>query len=190
MQVLKPEIQERILAVAERLFYERGFANTSMRNIANEVGISVSNLYKYFRNKDALFHAIVDPFYHRLKAQMVRVFQEHHHGMAQGVLALVTTQLTQLIKEDCHRFVIIMGRSTGTKYAHVKEEIVTMLTEHLYDSVDKHAIKERFILRVLAKHFFAGVLEIAEHYQGDDTFLTDNVSVLVAYHLAGIDQFC
>jgi hypothetical protein len=51
VQVLKPEIQARILRAAERQFYRSGYEGVPMRRIAAEVRISVSALYKYFANK-------------------------------------------------------------------------------------------------------------------------------------------
>ena len=42
------------------LFAARGFAGTSIRDIADAVGRSVSNVYHYFENKEALWLAIFE----------------------------------------------------------------------------------------------------------------------------------
>jgi AcrR family transcriptional regulator len=52
--------RERILAAAEELFAERGFANTSLDAIANAVGIQQPGLLYYFANKRALYEAVVN----------------------------------------------------------------------------------------------------------------------------------
>ena len=48
MQYLKKEIKDRILASAVDEFKEHGFANASIRNIANNAEISLGNIYRYF----------------------------------------------------------------------------------------------------------------------------------------------
>lgn len=51
---------ERILDVAEDLFAERGYAATSLGDVADRVGIRSPSLYNHFRNKEALYGAVVD----------------------------------------------------------------------------------------------------------------------------------
>lgn len=51
--------QEQLIEIAQRLFARQGFAGTSLRDIANEAGITKAALYYYFPNKDALYAKIV-----------------------------------------------------------------------------------------------------------------------------------
>jgi TetR/AcrR family transcriptional regulator, cholesterol catabolism regulator len=46
--------KERLLDVAIDLFSSKGFAGTSIRDIAREMGMSISNIYHYFGNKNGL----------------------------------------------------------------------------------------------------------------------------------------
>ena len=50
----------RILEVAEQLFAERGYKGTSLRDIADQVGIKEPGLYKYFASKAALYEAVLE----------------------------------------------------------------------------------------------------------------------------------
>ncbi len=50
--------RERILKVAERLFHEQGYANTSLSQIARELGVSKPFVYYYFHNKQELFELL------------------------------------------------------------------------------------------------------------------------------------
>ncbi len=56
--VLQTETEEKIIASAEKLFYQRGKAGTSMQDIANDAGINRTLLNYYFRSKDQLFEAV------------------------------------------------------------------------------------------------------------------------------------
>lgn len=57
-----PVLRWQILQCASRLFYERGFGATSIRDIAEAVGISSSTMYHHFANKRDVLHAIVSNF--------------------------------------------------------------------------------------------------------------------------------
>ncbi|SHK39774.1 transcriptional regulator, TetR family [Anaerocolumna jejuensis DSM 15929] len=52
--------KERIMQESMKLFSVHGFAGVSVRSIAKEVGVENSALYKHFKNKQAIFDAIVD----------------------------------------------------------------------------------------------------------------------------------
>ncbi len=58
-QVLKPEIKEQILKQAKAELLQYGFQNASMRRIAQNCGLSVGNLYRYFDSKEALKQAVI-----------------------------------------------------------------------------------------------------------------------------------
>jgi len=55
---LQTETEERIIASAEKLFYQKGKAGTSMQDIADDAGINRTLLNYYFRSKDQLFEAV------------------------------------------------------------------------------------------------------------------------------------
>lgn len=51
--------RERIVAEADRLFYERGYELTSFSDIADAVGISRGNFYYHFKSKDEILNAVI-----------------------------------------------------------------------------------------------------------------------------------
>ena len=53
----KPDMKERILKTADRLFYLQGIRAVGVDTIAAEVGISKRTLYNHFPSKDALISA-------------------------------------------------------------------------------------------------------------------------------------
>lgn len=54
--------KEQILDTAVELFTSQGYERTSLREIADRVGITKASLYYHFPSKDALLRAIVAPF--------------------------------------------------------------------------------------------------------------------------------
>ncbi len=67
MQYLKKEIRQNILAAAVEEFKDHGYADASIRNIANNAEISLGNIYRYFANKEALYFAVINPFLNSVK---------------------------------------------------------------------------------------------------------------------------
>ncbi|MFP8873735.1 MAG: TetR/AcrR family transcriptional regulator [Myxococcota bacterium] len=50
----------QILDAAEDLFAERGFAGTTLRDVATRVGIQIPSLYNHFESKEALYAAVLE----------------------------------------------------------------------------------------------------------------------------------
>ncbi len=58
MQTRKPEIEQKVLSVAREAFLKDGYEKVALRRIAKEAGITVGNLYHYFKSKDDLYMTI------------------------------------------------------------------------------------------------------------------------------------
>ncbi len=54
------ERKNEILDVAEQLFVEKGFDNTSTNDIINEIGIARGTLYYHFKSKEEILDTIVE----------------------------------------------------------------------------------------------------------------------------------
>jgi len=52
--------QARILDAAEDLFAERGYAGTTLRDVAEAVDLRIPSLYNHFPSKEALYHAVLE----------------------------------------------------------------------------------------------------------------------------------
>ncbi|SDP90616.1 transcriptional regulator, TetR family [Mucilaginibacter sp. OK268] len=54
----KQEMHKRILDGARKIFLEKGYEKTTMRNIAAEINYSQGSLYFYFKDKSEIFHEL------------------------------------------------------------------------------------------------------------------------------------
>jgi AcrR family transcriptional regulator len=63
------DTRHRILDEALTLFSERGYANVYVGDIAERVGIKAPSLYKHYKNKQAIFDAIIDEMNSRFMEQ-------------------------------------------------------------------------------------------------------------------------
>jgi AcrR family transcriptional regulator len=85
--------KEKILDEALTLFSEKGYANVFVGDIADRVGIKAPSLYKHFKNKQAIFDAIID--------QMNRRFEEQAKAMnISGNDASIDASIYKSMSED------------------------------------------------------------------------------------------
>ena len=57
---IRAETRSAILDSAMKLFAQKGYANTTTRDIATDAGLSVGLMYHYFNSKESLLHAVFD----------------------------------------------------------------------------------------------------------------------------------
>lgn len=55
--------RSQILDSALKLFAHRGYGATSVRDIAEEAGVSKGNVYHHFPDKEAIFRALLDQYF-------------------------------------------------------------------------------------------------------------------------------
>ncbi|MBL0925303.1 MAG: TetR/AcrR family transcriptional regulator [Sphingomonadaceae bacterium] len=64
--------REHLLEVVDDLVRKRGAADISMTDLAAAAGMSPSNLYRFFENRDALLEAVAERFF----AEKVKIMEE------------------------------------------------------------------------------------------------------------------
>jgi AcrR family transcriptional regulator len=67
----KEEMREMILQAAKGIFLEKGYAETSIRNIAERIEYSPGTIYLYFKEKDDIFHALHQEGFRKLVGMML-----------------------------------------------------------------------------------------------------------------------
>ncbi|MBM9458876.1 TetR/AcrR family transcriptional regulator [Nocardioides sp. zg-536] len=64
-----PTRREQLLTIAARLFADKGFRNTTVRDIADEAGILSGSLYHHFDSKESMVDEILSTFQEELFGQ-------------------------------------------------------------------------------------------------------------------------
>jgi AcrR family transcriptional regulator len=67
----KEEMRELILHAAKNIFLEKGYAETSIRNIAEKIEYSPGTIYLYFKEKDSIFHVLHQEGFRKLIGMML-----------------------------------------------------------------------------------------------------------------------
>ncbi len=70
------DTRQNILDTALDLFIEQGFDKTSLREIAERVGVTKAALYYHFASKDVIFRTLMEPLI-EIQGQAMALLQEH-----------------------------------------------------------------------------------------------------------------
>lgn len=181
MQVLKEEVKAAIIKSALQEFLAKGYINSSMRTIAKNADVTVGNLYRYFKNKEALFNEIMNPVTTTFIALMQQHENEEHFEQAVdpnlNVLQEIDNQLMPIIDTVLSlkdRIMILLYGSKGTKYENIKEQIVIYGADHVMEHFNlmypEDAPEKSFELaRAVSIGFIESILDIINNITDHDT---------------------
>ena len=116
-QVLKDEIRESILKAALQEFYQEGYRSAAMRNIAENAKIPTGLIYSYYKNKQALFDAVLRPVlydWERVLTAGSENESKHTNSEIYG-LSKVETECILNLFDHRQEFIILIDKSDGTK---------------------------------------------------------------------------
>jgi AcrR family transcriptional regulator len=71
-----PEVRERILDAATKLFARVGFHGTTTRGVCDRAGVPLGSLHYYFGGKEALYTAVVESLLEREAELLIVIEQE------------------------------------------------------------------------------------------------------------------
>lgn len=114
--------REDIIAACLQLFARRGFHNTSISDIASGAGITKGAIYWHFKNKEALFAAILD----KMKHNWQRIVLQHVGEVAnpqEKIDKLFDNYYLLLVKEpDVSIFLQRVSLEQDGKYSQLLSE--------------------------------------------------------------------
>ena len=140
------DTKQRILDEALTLFSQKGYANVFVNDIAEKVGIKAPSLYKHYKNKQAIFDAIIDEMNHRFEAQA-------HNLSINGTDPTIDAEIYKNMDED---HLVKLGNDLFAYFLH--------------DSYTKRFSKmltlEQFKDKELAKTYSSQYFDMPLTYQG------------------------
>jgi len=196
MQKLKDKIRNRIITAALQEFSGNDYEKASMRHISKAAGISVSNMYNYYRNKEELFESIIKPVYETVKNLFRQSLMQAAEKAVEGknTLTAIDDIFKAIINMDDQQlrlFILLCENSSGTRYEKSKEEMTVLLRMLLAEAVRQPGgapqIEEsqNDILNIIAENYMDGFLKVLKDSQ-DRSRAEAKMRTLLAYHSNGI----
>ena len=139
MQYLKDSVRKNIYSAAIEEFKTFGYQDASIRNIATNAGISLGNIYRYYKNKEDLYIAVIQPL-----VDSVKEFVENKYFVEGDSMQTVAENILDFLVE--HDDEIIILRRGNTKYYKQFSEYLDNVTAEkieyiMRDSLEQSKIK-------------------------------------------------
>ena len=166
--------KQRILDEALTLFSEKGYANVFVNDIAERVGIKAPSLYKHYKNKQAIFDAIID--------EMNNKFEQQAQALSiNGTDPTADAEVYRNMDED---HLIKLGNDLFTYFLH------DSYTKRFRKMLTLEQFQDKDLAKVYSRQYFDAPLS----YQGmllgllvsQGLLVTENVPVMTLHFYAPI----
>jgi AcrR family transcriptional regulator len=175
MPKVVPEYKEvaraRIIQAATKIFSQKGYQETSMDDIAREIGVTKATLYSYFDSKKDIFNIIATSANQKLRETLHTSLNNHDYLSA--VEGIVTWKM-DLLKEFIHTSMDIVKLSPHdedvTKILRdEREKDLVALQEFIQNQIDTKAIRSDLDAYIIANIVLALYWEmVTQLYAGFD----------------------
>lgn len=135
--------QENILLAGKKEFLEKGYRGSSLRSIVKEAGVTTGAFYGYYKNKEALFDALVGA----PKEEFLRCFikaqndfktlssQEQAEQMGE-ISGQCIFELLDMVYDHPDAFKLLLCGAEGTKHENFMDTLVSIevaATDHFIE---------------------------------------------------------
>ncbi|EGQ8322968.1 TetR/AcrR family transcriptional regulator [Vibrio cholerae] len=203
---LRSSTKEKILDVAEGLFAEYGFNDTSLRTITSKAGVNLASVNYHFGDKKTLVRAVLnrylEAFMPEMKQSLERLNERDDYDMAEVFEALrdPLRSLSELRPNGTSRFMLLIGRGYTDVQGHLRwfitnryNDVLTLFTDSVLKA-NPNLTRETLFWRL---HFTLGtcvftmassqaLAEIAENDFGSKVDPKSVVDQLIPYLAAGV----
>lgn len=189
-QVQKDEVRERIQAAALAIFAEQGFRGATMAAIAERAELAVANLYRYYKNKDALFDAVIPASLaaqHRtLLERSVRSLSFLAHGKSRAGATAETDELLAFWVAHRLAVVVLLDRAAETPYADYGTSFVKQLVDLTITELDTKLTRDmRQVLTIIFDNTRRAIATILESNTSERA-IRDAITLFRSYQTGGL----
>lgn len=131
------ETKNKILESAKKEFLEKGFMSASLRTIAANAGVTTGAMYRHFKDKDALFCALVDNAIDVttktvMSADVIAHQKEDNpvggeHNKSEDK---IMRGFLNYIYEDFDAFILLLTKSSGSTHEKFLDDMCELYTSN------------------------------------------------------------
>ena len=143
------EKQIQIIETAERLFAERGFDGTSVRDIADEAGVNVAMISYYFGSKEKMMEALFELRVGSVKIRVESLIKDQSLSPLEKVNMLIDEHIDRVMQKQCFHKVMVGVQVTNKNPAilkaanRVKIRNAEVIAELIKDGQKKGVFKKK-----------------------------------------------
>lgn len=156
----------QLLETAERLFAEKGFEGTSVRDIADEAGVNIAMISYYFGSKEKLMQALFEKKIGDIEIRVVSLIKDDSLSPIQKVDMLVQEHVERVMKDKkFHRIMVceqIINKNPAIIHLlkDIKLKNATIIGELIKDGQKKGAFKKKVDVVMLLSIMFGTVNQL------------------------------
>lgn len=180
-----------IVRAARELLAEKSYHGASIKLIAKKAGIATGTFYLYFRNKEALFNAIVEEMYTDLIQAIVSARAEHDNTLHK-LQASMKAAIELFVQEQHLAKIFLVQVPSASSVFHdvlvfFEDELISLTKKDLDEAVEEGLLEQQDTL-VAAIAFVGTFREVIISWlrQGEPADLLQAFETLVAYNLRGL----
>lgn len=188
--------QEKVLFFGKQEFLRKGFQNASLRNIASAAGMTTGAIYTYFKDKNALFEAIVSPVCEQVKKMFTDLSISYY--TASGVVGEISKEkaiadlhkVYGFIYDNFDVFRLLVVGAEGSSKADYVHTIVDYEVEHTLAYLDrmkneKRSIElNRAVVHMVSESYINAILEPIRHNMSHEDAI-ENLDFLCTFYTGG-----
>jgi TetR/AcrR family transcriptional repressor of nem operon len=93
--------RDRLINSARYLFWERGFAGTSMADLLAHAQVNSGSFYHFFESKEALLRAVLEGYLHALRPMIVDPAFSQTEEPVERIFAILAGYRERILSTDC-----------------------------------------------------------------------------------------
>jgi len=94
--------RDRLVRSALYLFWERGFAGTSMSDLLAHANVNSGSFYHFFESKEALLKAVLEEYLGGLAPQIVEPAYRETNDPIERIFAILAGYRLRILSTNCH----------------------------------------------------------------------------------------
>ncbi|HCC32708.1 MAG TPA: hypothetical protein DEQ28_02220 [Clostridiales bacterium] len=163
MQYQKEEIRARILEAALAEFEQHGFAGAQMRRMARRARVATGNIYRYFKNKEEIFDAIVQAGYRDISALIFESHQlsKQNRGDIRSIARHIASGIMGVYSRHGRQLLVVANKSSGSRHEDFLETLTTMVARRIREELYSGAGEgDDVLIHLIASGFVEGLFII------------------------------
>jgi AcrR family transcriptional regulator len=101
--------RERLIESARHLFWERGFAGTSMADLLTHAEVNSGSFYHFFESKEALLRAVLETYLNMLRPMVIDPAFSKTEEPVERIFAILAGYRERILQTHC-QYVCPLGR--------------------------------------------------------------------------------
>lgn len=93
--------RDRLIESARYLFWERGYAGTSMADLLSHAGVNSGSFYHFFESKEALLRAVLEGYIHALRPMVVNPAFAKTDEPLERIFAILAGYRDRILQTSC-----------------------------------------------------------------------------------------